>query len=115
MDLHDPSAIHPIIKFLKFIDQEDMQFKLEEALTNAILEGLKVHMAQVEKTAEFDREMAASRPPVELDTGDDEDQDATQGGSFTAPLGPGQVAEMCGPAHTRKKRINIRIRRSGAS
>ena len=115
MDLHDPEATHPIIKFLKFIDQEDMQFKLEEALTNAILEGLKVHMAQVEKTAEFEKEMAALRPPIELNTGDDEDQDVTQGGSFDAPLGPGQIAEMCPPAPAKGKRINIRIRRSGTS
>ena len=115
MDLHDPAATHPIIKFLKFIDQEDMQFKLEEALTNAILEGLKVHMAQVEKTAEFEKEMAALRPPIELNTGDDEDQDVTQGGSFDAPLGPGQIAEMCPPAPAKGKRINIRIRRSGTS
>jgi len=100
---------------LKFIDQEDMQFKLEEALTNAILEGLKVHMAQVEKTAEFAKEMAKSKPPVKLDTGDDEDQDVTQGGSFDAPLGPGQVAEMCAPLPARKPKIKIRIKRSGAS
>ena len=109
MDLHDPAATHPIIKFLKFIDQEDMQFKLEEALTNAILEGLKVHMAQVEKTAEFDKEMAKSKPPVKLDTGDDEDQDVTQGGSFDAPLGPGQVAEMCSPARKRGIKFVIRL------
>ena len=88
MDLSDPKAVHPVVKFLQFLDQEDMQFKLEEALTNAILEGLKVHMAQVEKTAEFEKQMAKSRPPVKLDTGDDEDQDVTQGGSFDAPLGP---------------------------
>lgn len=113
MDLHDPAATHPIIKFLKFIDQEDMQFKLEEALTNAILEGLKVHMAQVEKTAEFEKEMAKSKPPVKLDTGDDEDQDVTQGGSFDAPLGPGQVAEMCGDLGKKKgKRLRIKIKES---
>jgi len=113
MDLHDPKAVHPIIKFLKFIDQEDMQFKLEEALTNAILEGLKVHMAQVERTAEFDKEMAKSKPPVDLDTGDDEDQDATQGGSFTAPLGPGQVAENCGcPDKKKGRRLRIKIKES---
>jgi len=103
MDLHDPAAVHPIIKFLKFIDQEDMQFKLEEALTNAILEGLKVHMAQVERTAEFDKEMAKSKPPVKLDTGDDEDQDVTRGGTFDAPLGPGQVAEK------RKMKLQDRV------
>ena len=116
MDLSDPQATHPIIKFLKFIDQEDMQFKLEEALTNAILEGIKVYIARVEKTAEFDKEMAKSRPAVKLDTGDDEDQDVTQGGSFDAPLGPGQVAEMCGTPDKKKgRKFSIRIKRSGTS
>ena len=111
MDLSDPKAVHPVVKFLQFLDQEDMQFKLEEALTNAVLKGIEVHMAQVEKTAEFEKQMAKSRPPVKLDTGDDEDQDVTQGGSFDAPLGPGQVAEMCAPLPARKPRIKIRIGR----
>jgi hypothetical protein len=111
IDLSDPKAVHPVVKFLQFLDQEDMQFKLEEALTNAVLKGIEVHMAQVEKTAEFEKQMAASRPPVKLDTGDDEDQDVTQGGSFDAPLGPGQVAEMCAPLPARKAKIRIRVGR----
>jgi hypothetical protein len=57
--------------------------------------------------------MAKSKPSVDLDTGDDEDQDATQGGSFTAPLGPGQVAENCGcPDKKKGKRLRIKIKES---
>ena len=91
MDLHDPAATHPIIKFLKFIDQEDMQFKLEEALTNAILEGLKVFAEQIKKMP------TKVTPPAELKSDDSPDQDAAGSSTFDAPFNPPQIAEMCPP------------------
>ena len=91
MDLHDPQATHPIIKFLKFVDQEDMQFKLEEALTNAILEGLKVFAEQVKKMP------TKVTPPAELKSDDSPDQDAAGSSTFDAPFNPPQIAEMCPP------------------
>ena len=109
MDLHDPQATHPIIKFLKFIDQEDMQFKLEEALTNAILEGLKVFADQIEK------EPTKVTPPAELKSDDSPDQDAAGSSTFDAPFNPPQIAEMCPPAPARKPKIKIRINKSATS
>ena len=109
MDLHDPQATHPIIKFLKFVDQEDMQFKLEEALTNAILEGLKVFAEQVKKMP------TKVTPPAELELDDSPDQDAAGSSPFDAPFNPPQIAEMCPPAPARRPRINIRIRRNETS
>jgi len=111
IDLHDPKAVHPVVKFLQFLDQEDIQFKLEEALTNAILEGVKVY---------FEKDPYANVPAqkptgVELDTGDDVDQDVARSRSFDAPFNPPQVAEMCAPLPARKPRIKIRIKRSGTS
>ena len=117
IDLSDPKAVHPVVKFLQFLDQEDIQFRLEEALTNSVLEGIKVHMKQVEKTAEFEKQMSQSRPSVELDVGDVADQDTQDlppGTSIDAPFNPPQVAEMCAPL-PKKPRIKIRIKRSGTS
>lgn len=85
MDLHDPQATHPIIKFLKFVDQEDMQFKLEEALTNAILEGLKVFADQIKKE------------PTKAEQGDDTVQE-------------GSVDELGGCPGLAKKKRKIRIK-----
>ena len=85
MDLHDPQATHPIIKFLKFVDQEDMQFKLEEALTNAILEGLKVFADQIKKE------------PTKAEQGDDTVQE-------------GSVDELGGCPRLAKKKRKIRIK-----
>jgi hypothetical protein len=70
------------------------------------LEGIKVY---------FEKDPYANVPAqkptgVELDTGDDVDQD-----SFDAPFNPPQVAEMCAPLPARKPRIKIRIKRSGTS
>jgi hypothetical protein len=57
------------------------------------LEGIKVY---------FEKDPYANVPAqkptgVELDTGDDVDQDVAQGTSFDAPFNPPQVAEMCAP------------------
>ena len=109
MDLHDPQATHPIIKFLKFVDQEDMQFKLEEALTNAILEGLKVFAEQIKKMPK------KVLPPAELKFDDSPDQDAAGSSTFDAPFNPPQIAEMCPPAPARKPKIKIRINKSATS
>lgn len=110
VDLSDPKAVHPVVKFLQFLDQEDMQFKLEEALTNSVLKGIEHWLDQMAG------KIAASG--VELDHGDDEDQDTQDlppGTSIDAPFNPPQIAEMCPPLPAKGQRIKIRIRRSGAS
>ena len=104
MDLHDPQATHPIIKFLKFVDQEDMQFKLEEALTNAILEGLKVFAEQIKKMP------TKVTPPAELKSDDSPDQDAAGSSTFDAPFNPPRIAELGGCPGLAKKKRKIRIK-----
>ena len=110
-DLHDPQATHPIVKFLKFVDQEDMQFKLEEALTNAILEGLKVFADQIKKMPRG----AKVLPTAELKSDDPPDQDAAGSSTFDAPFNPPRIAEMCPPAPARKPKIKIRINKGATS
>jgi len=88
IDLSDPKAVHPVVKFLQFLDQEDMQFKLEEALTNSVLKGIEHWLDQAA------RKIAASG--VELDHGDDADQDEQDlppGTAIDAPFNPPQIAE----------------------
>jgi len=106
VDLSDPKAVHPVVKFLQFLDQEDMQFKLEEALTNSVLKGIEHWLDQV------GGKLAAS--PVELDPGDDDEggQDLPPGTSIDAPFNPPEIAEACAPLPARKPRIKIKIRRS---
>ena len=109
IDLHDPKAVHPVVKFLQFLDQEDIQFKLEEALTNSVLKGIELWLDQVAG------KLAAT--PVEPDHGDDDQggQDLPRDTSIDAPFNPPQVAEACAPLPARRSRIKIRIKRSGAS
>jgi len=88
IDLHDPKAVHPVVKFLQFLDQEDIQFKLEEALTNAILKGIEHWFDLVAG------KLAAS--PAEMDYGEraSADVQGTPEQSFDAPFNPPQVAEL---------------------
>ena len=88
-----------------------MQFKLEEALTNAILEGLKVFAEQIKKMPRG----AKVLPPAKLKSDDSPDQDAAGSSTFDAPFNPPQIAEMCPPAPARKPKIKIRINKSATS
>jgi hypothetical protein len=86
LEASDPESIHSVVGFLQFLDQEDIQFKLEQALTDALLKGIEVHFGMEAKRKEAGK--PAEQEPVELDYGDDVDQD-----SFDAPFNPPRIAE----------------------
>ena len=107
VDLSDPKAVHPVVKFLQFLDQEDIQFKLEEALTNSVLKGIELWLDQMAG------KIAGSGVELDLDDEDEGGNPLPRDTSIDAPFNPPQIAEMCPPL-PKEPRIKIRIKRSGS-